>query len=355
MSTYLFRDPKPARTRGRSDKKTWALVLGLSLLMSACYGPTQSDGMESSDEAPDGSTEDKLFSAGGSSAIWDRHIHYCFLPPASQYNSLWQKRKVDFAQVMKRTWNSVGVIQLISDGDCPASPGRYVVTVKYDYPGDGWSNARVGMRSTVNNTGTDVNISVGFLTGKVSGHDGNVAHEMGHILGFNHEKDRTNSCGENAVSDDDASGAIYWTSNDPGSLMNFSYCDNSGTLTEKDKQGLRKAYAHLGGNPPPPPPDTTAKLVLVGAQPVSPGATLTLKYSGLKSTNDNWIAIWKDGAAAANYVDKGSSSAYKYITGASGSASLKSPAVTGRYTARIYYNDSYSEEAARVVFTVGSN
>jgi len=240
MSTHPFRTQLAG-----ARVKTWAL--GLGLMLSACQGPIEADAMQSSDQASDAGLDDKLFSAGGSSAIWDRHIHYCFLPPASQYTSQWLKRKVDFARVMNETWNAVGVIQLISDGDCPTNPGQYVVTVRYDYPGDGWSNARVGMRSTVNNTGTDVNISVGFLTGSVSGHDGNVAHEMGHILGFNHEKDRTDSCREGVVSDDDAPGAIYWTSNDPGSIMNFSYCDTSDGLTEKDKEGLRKAYAHLAG------------------------------------------------------------------------------------------------------------
>jgi Dual-action HEIGH metallo-peptidase len=242
MSTHPLR--KQTEHKGfRSDPTIWALALSLGFI-GACSVPDSSDEMQLTEEEAQ-QEADQLFSAKGSGALWDRNVHYCFLKPASQYNSAWQKRKVDFVQIMNRTWNAVGSIQLISDGDCPQSPDRYVATIKYDYQSDGWSNSQVGMRSAVNNTGPDVNISVGFLTGKVSGHDNNVTHEMGHLLGFNHEKDRSNSCNENATVKDNIPGAMYWTSYDPASIMNFSYCNASNGLTSKDKQGLRKAYARF--------------------------------------------------------------------------------------------------------------
>jgi hypothetical protein len=72
------------------------------------------------------------------------------------------------------------------------------------------------------------------------------AHEFGHLLGFRHEQDRSDSSCH--VSQDFSGVGIPLTGYDPDSIMN--YCDAQRTqLTNLDRQGFVRAYSFLGGAP----------------------------------------------------------------------------------------------------------
>jgi len=76
------------------------------------------------------------------------------------------------------------------------------------------------------------------------------------------------------------------------------------------------------------------------------GATITVTYAGLSGNTGDWIALAADGSDNTSYLD------YRYVTGASGTATFTAPSA-GSYVVRAFAQGTYTLLVQSSVFTTG--
>ena len=209
------------------------------------------------DQAALDDTDDDLTQGVTQAGLWQsKTVSYCFEHPnlasmpasvrarvssQADLDQRWERRKQEFVGAIQSTWQSVGVLDLVAQGSCQS--GMVVVRYNTDTPTGGYAGI-----------GRDGGLSIGVqmdseFLGETYPWGGNTyhtfvaAHEFGHVLGFRHEQDRTDSSCK--TSQDFSGTGILLTGYDANSVMN--YCARQVTgLTDLDREGFRKAYAFLG-------------------------------------------------------------------------------------------------------------
>jgi hypothetical protein len=215
------------------------------------------------EETPDIAMFDTEELTGGvtQAGLWQATtLEYCFqrpilgempssvrsvVPSQAHLDARFERRKNEFIGAINTTWQAAGVLDLVPRATC--GTGMLVVRYNRDTPTGGY--AGIGR-----NGGLSIGIQMDseflgstYTWGAGTYHTFVAAHEFGHILGFRHEQDRTDStCHE---SQDFSGTGIALTGYDASSVMN--YCARQVTgLTSLDKQGYERAYAFLFADDP---------------------------------------------------------------------------------------------------------
>lgn len=181
-------------------------------------------------------------------------------------SELWLERTAHVKQLIESEYESIpnADIDFFGWGECPEEEvgtftGGLRITIRED-GGFTWAfrhctpERYYSEAGCIKNTGYTPDYEAHVSTSRDGyawgyQYDGAMLHEVGHALSFPHEHGRADAepCGSYTLGD---ATETWLTVYDSDSIMNDTYCNTSGRLTELDKLGLEIAYASKFTNHP---------------------------------------------------------------------------------------------------------
>lgn len=268
--------------RARAAHQRIVAVLGATALVAAASGcevPVEgADGSVASFEQALWLSRENFWPNGSipvcfGAEHWTRIDGNLWPEPVPTGSALWLERTAHIRELLETEYEGIpnAAIDFHGWDACPeAEVGTFTgglrITVREDgaftwafrhctpemYYGDSDNNGSAG--PCIKNSGYTAQYEAHVSTSKDGyawgfHYDGAMLHEVGHALSFPHEFDRSDAepCGD----EDPGTATGRWlTVYDAGSVMNDTYCNTSGKLTELDKLGLEIVYASKFTNHP---------------------------------------------------------------------------------------------------------
>lgn len=217
----------------RNRYNTTARLVVAALCMSGAAGCGSLD-----DEAVDGLTEtttdQELYSPTGTRYWPNGDVKVCFLasafstdPVVGPQLTAWRTNVQNWVTAQIEPFAD---LEFSGFGACTANPGQT------------W--LKINVVSTSNSNA----LAIGYVADNQINFGGDrtiqgvVLHEFMHKLGFGHEFNRLDSDGCFPAQGGATRTGTYWTSYDPASIMNSTYCHSNAVLSAKDRAGLNAAY-----------------------------------------------------------------------------------------------------------------
>jgi hypothetical protein len=238
-------------------------VLAILAATWSCGDPGYGDEQQEAQDV--GTVQQNLWMKTNNSPWSSGHISVCFQPSQDVWendNADYQAKKVDVRDWLESTYETIPNVDIDLTGwsECP----KYADFVRGDE-----GNDRVEIQLGWGAQGAKTWMSVEMWAGKLR-----AIHEMGHVLGFQHEQARTDSEGgvgtwtqyvntPKYCADDDivyetetgyrvchedppGNEGVYLTKFDFWSILSGTYCHCRAELSDMDKLGLEITYPDTG-------------------------------------------------------------------------------------------------------------